>query len=167
MTSIFSTLFLFDKMTKMSYEDIFVFSFQRLGSIASNVFQSTVQIQLAKIRFTIIIHQISWKGHVWVDVKAEMVYFLPQHVSNFLAHIVSKTTFYCDMSTFQSSGLVFSRYNIGKPFLESSFCVGLVHALFPLAVALIFLTVANQWLFPWKMVSLMTLFFVRHYPKLL
>ena len=32
-------------------------------------------------------------------------------------------------------------------FLESSFCVG-VHALFPLAVALIFLTVANQWLFP-------------------
>ena len=57
------------------------------------------------------------------------------------------TTFYCDMSTFQSSGLAFSRYNIGKPFLESSFCVG-VHALFPLAVALIFLTVANQWLFP-------------------
>ena len=25
----------------------------------------------------------------------------------------------------------------------------------------------NQWLFPWKMVPLMTLFFVRHYPKLL
>ena len=90
----------FDKID----EDIFLFFFQRLASIASSVFQSTVQIQLAKIRFTIIIHQISWKGHVWVDVKAEMVYFRPQHVSNFLAHIVSKTTFYCDMSTFQSSG---------------------------------------------------------------
>ena len=89
----------------------FCFSFQRLGSIASNVFQSTVQIQLAKIPFTIIIHQISWKDRVWVDVKAEMVYFLPQLVSNCLAHTVRIFI----LILYSLSSRV-SRYNIGKHF---------------------------------------------------
>lgn len=123
----------------------FCFSFQRLGSIASNVFQSTVQILLAKIPFTIIIHQISWKDRVWVDVKAEMVYFLPQLVSNCLAHTVRILILYSLSSRVSRYWKAFSKWFF-VVFAFARCLMALTTAfIFPLAaVARIFLTVQTN-----------------------